>query len=322
MTVGKFQNKQNAGAAELPVPAKKKTFVLYKKNISLFIMFLIPFSYYALFHYGPMYGIIIAFKDYRFLDGIVGSAWVGFDHFKYAFGLTKFWTVVKNTVIISFLRLLFGFPAPIILALLLNELRTGVFKKVTQTIFYLPHFLSWVVLGGVLMAFLSPSSGAINGLIKLFGGDPIFFLGNKEWFRFILISTSIWKNVGWGTIIYLAALSGIDPQLYEAATIDGAGKFKQVVHITLPSLTPVITITFIFAVGRLITDDFDQIFNLYNSAVYSVGDVLSTYVYRIGLEGMRYGFATAVEVFKNLIAFGLIVGTNYVARKNSDYGLW
>jgi len=320
--VGKVQTIKNINEADVFILPKKKTLVLYKQNRSLFIMFLIPLSYYVIFQYGPMYGIIIAFKDYRFLDGMMGSPWVGLEHFKYAFGLSKFWAVLRNTIIISFLRLAFGFPAPIILALLLNELRTGAFKKVTQTIFYLPHFLSWVVLGGVLMTFLSPSSGAVNGVIKLFGGDPIFFLGNKEWFRFILISTSVWKNIGWGTIIYLAALSGIDPQLYEAARIDGAGRFKQVIHITLPSLAPVITITFIFAVGRLITDDFDQIFNLYNAAVYSVGDVLSTYVYRIGLEGMRYGFATAVELFKNVIAFSLIVGTNYLARKYSDYGLW
>lgn len=296
--------------------------VPYRRHLALVSMFVIPLAYYLVFHYAPMYGVLIAFKDYRFFEGIIGSPWVGLDHFEYAFGLAKFWQVVKNTLIISIMKLIFGFPAPIILSLLLNEVGNKSFKKSAQTIFYLPHFLSWVILGGVLMAFLSPSSGPVNALIKEAGGDPIFFLGNKDWFRSILVISSIWKTVGWNTIIYLAALSGIDPQLYEAAAMDGAGRLRQTIHVTLPALTPVITITFIFAVGRIVTDDFDQIFNLYNSAVYSVGDVLSTYVYRVGLQDLRYGFATAVELFKNVIAFGLIVITNSIARRWGEYGLW
>ncbi len=294
----------------------------YKKQKVLFVMFLIPITYFIIFRYIPMYGVVIAFKDYKFMKGVFASDWVGLQHFIYAFNLVKFWDVFRNTLILSVYRLVFGFPAPIILALMLNELRTGIFKKTIQTVLYLPHFLSWVIMSGLIMAVLSPGTGIVNAVIKSTGADPIFFLGDKNWFRFALISTGIWKGVGWGTIIYLAALSGINPELYEAAKIDGAGRFKQMWYITLPSLVPVVTITIIFAIGGMINDDFDQIFNLYNAAVYSVGDVLSTYTYRIGLQSMRYSFATAVGLFKNIIAFGLIVFTNFLSRKFSDYSLW
>ncbi len=304
------------------IRVKKRAIDLYKKHYSLVLMFSIPVIYYIIFRYAPMYGIIIAFKDYRFMDGVVKSPWVGLYHFRYAFNLLKFWAVFRNTLIISVYQLLFCWPAPILLALLINEVKPGVFKKSVQTILYLPHFLSWVIMAGLIMAILSPGTGPINAVIKSFGGKAIFFLGNKNWFRPTLIITNIWKGVGWGTIIYLAALSGVNPELYEAAIIDGAGKFQRVLHITMPALIPVTTITLIFAIGAMVNDPFDQIFNLYNPAVYSVGDVLSTYVYRVGLEDMRYSFATAVGLFKNIIAFALIVGTNYLARKFSDYSLW
>jgi putative aldouronate transport system permease protein len=234
----------------------------------------------------------------------------------------SFREVFRNTLIISSLKLVFGFPAPIIFALLLNEMRALRFKKAVQTISYLPHFVSWVILGGLFMQFLSPSSGPINIVLKSLDMRPIYFLADKNWFRPVLVITSIWKGVGWGSIIYLASLAGIDPGLYEAAEIDGAGRFRKAISITLPSLVPVITIMFIFSIGGIVKDDFDQIFNLYNHAVYSVGDVLGTYTYRVGLVDMRYSFSTAVGLFTNVISFALIILTNTITKRVNEYGLW
>ena len=187
---------------------------------------------------------------------------------------------------------------------------------------YLPHFLSWVVLAGIFYELFSPTRGIVNYVITALGGEPIFFFGDKDWFRTLLVSTDVWKSIGWGSIIYLAALSNVDMSLYEAAVVDGAGRWKQMLHITLPSLIPVTTIMFIFAVGGIINDDFDQVFNFYNPAVYEVGDVLSTYTYRIGIAEMEYGLATASGLFTNLIALGLIVFTNFVIKRYSEYGIW
>ncbi|MDF2650887.1 MAG: protein lplB [Paenibacillus sp.] len=271
----------------------------------------------------PIYGVIIAFKDFRIMEGILASPWVGFDNFRLIFDAPDFWKVFRNTLIISFYKLVFTFPAPIILALLLNEVRLMVFKKFVQTITYVPHFLSWVVLGGIVMNFLSPSTGIVNGIITTLGSKPIFFLGDPDWFRTVLVASAAWKELGWSTIIYLAALASVDTQLYEAAVLDGANRFKQTIHVTLPGIMPVITIMFIFAVGAIINDDFDQIFNLYNPAVYSISDVIATYVYRMGLENMMYSFSTAVNLFKNTIAFALVIMTNYIVRRfNSDNSLW
>lgn len=293
-----------------------------KVNKALLIMLIPGLIYYFVFCYMPMYGLTISFKDFRILDGINASPWVGFKYYKMVFSSPEFWRVFKNTLVISGLKLLINFPAPIILALLLNEVRVMKFKKIVQTVSYLPHFLSWVVLAGVVQTILSPSTGPINALLVKFGFDSVYFVADKEWFRPILVITSLWKEVGWGSIIYLAALSSVDAELYEAAMLDGAGRFKQTLHITLPSISNVIVIMFIFAVGGVVNDDFDQIFNLYTPAVYSVGDVLSTYVYRVGLEGMQYSYSTAIGLFKNVIAFALIVLTNYLSGKFSDYGLW
>lgn len=278
--------------------------------------------WYLVFMYVPMYGLIISIKDFKILDGIMGSPWAGMKYFKMAFASQDFWQVFRNTLVISGLKLLVNFPAPIILALLLNEVRNMLFKRVTQTISYLPYFLSWVVLGGIVINFLSPSTGPINMIIKSLGGQPINFISSPTYFRQIVIMSSLWKEIGWSSIVYLAALSGVNPNLYEAASIDGAGKWKQTIHITLPAISPIIVVMLIFAVGKIVNDDFDQIFNLYNPAVYSVGDVLSTYIYKVGLENMRYSFSAAIEFFKNAISFGLVLSTNYLARRFSEYGLW
>ncbi|MEN6315510.1 MAG: ABC transporter permease subunit [Clostridiaceae bacterium] len=296
-----------------------KKYITYK---SLVLMFLPCLIYYIIFQYLPIYGVTLAFKDFRILDGIAASPWVGLKYFKLTFANAEFWMVFKNTLVISGLKLLFNFPAPILLSLLLNEVRNLRFKKTIQTITYMPHFLSWVVLSGILINFLSPSSGPINMLLVSMGLKPIYFVGSKDWFRQVLVVSSMWKEVGWGTIVYLAALAAVNSELYEAAVLDGAGRLKQTIHITLPAISPVIVIMFIFAVGGIVNDDFDQIYNLYNPAVYSVADVLSTYVYRAGLENMQYSFATAVGLFKNAVAFVLIIITNFISRKYSDYGLW
>ena len=285
-------------------------------------MLLVGLVYYAIFCYGPMYGIQIAFKDYKFRRGIWGSEWVGLEWFRKMFSGQNFLMVFRNTLLISLYKLIAGFPAPIIFALLLNELDGKWFKKTIQTVSYLPHFLSWVILGGIFMQILSPSTGAVNYIIKMFGGTPIYFLGDIRWFRSTMVILSVWKGFGWGSIIYLATMSSINPELYEAATIDGANRWRQTINITLPALAPIIAIMFIMNSGSIINDDFDQIFNLYNETVYRVGDVISTYTYRQGLVEMKYSYTTAVGLFKNVISFGIILLTNFITSKFSDYGIW
>jgi putative aldouronate transport system permease protein len=303
-------------------PTLKKLGARYWRNRYLLLLLLPGIVFYLIFRYKPMYGILIAFKDYRFRLGIMGSPWVGLDVFKELLGSKDFWEVFRNTVIISSYKLLFGFPAPIILALLLNEVRVFWFKRIVQTVSYLPYFISWVVLSGIFFQILSPSAGPVNYVIKALTGHTLYFLGDPSLFRGTIVGLSLWKGVGWGAVIYLAALAGVNPELYEAAYIDGAGRWQQVVHITLPSILPVITILFILNVGSIVEDDFDQIFNLYRPVVYDVADVLSTYTYRKGLNEMRYSLATAVGLFQNVLAFLLVVITNMLSKRIGEYGIW
>lgn len=277
--------------------------------------------YYLIFHYWPIYGVSIAFKDFVFLKGIWGSPWAGLRHFARMFSGKSFGQVFSNTLVLGFLKLVVGFPFPILFALALNEIRLIRFKKTVQTVSYLPHFLSWVVLGGLFIEFFS-HRGPFNLLLESVGLGKISFLTDPEWFRGVLVVTDIWKTMGWNSIVYLAAISGIDPVLYEAARIDGAGRLRMMRHITLPSLAPVITIMFILAAGRIIKDDFDQIFNLYNPAVYRTADVISTYVYRQGLENLNFSYAAAVDLFKNVFALVTVYGTNLISRRINDYGIW
>jgi len=316
---------ENQSTAVVGKKADGKFMLLMKqiyKHRALMLMLLVGLVYYAVFHYAPLAGIQIAFRDFKVRDGIWGSEWVGLKWFRKMWMGPSFVTVFKNTLILSVYKFVTGFPAPILFALLLNELRNKWFKKIIQTVSYLPHFLSWVILAGVFMQILSPSTGAVNIIIKFFGGQPIYFLGNSQYFRGTMVMLSIWKGIGWGSIIYLATLSGISPELYEAAVIDGAGRFKQAIHITLPSLLPVISIMFIMNIGSVINDDFDQIYNLYNENVYDVADVISTYVYRQGLVKMEYSYSSAVGLFKNVISFGLIIITNTITSRISEYGIW
>ena len=300
----------------------KKELNKYIKYRHLFFMFIPAILYYIVFHYMPLYGVQIAFKDYKFLKGISGSAWIGLTHFETLFNTPSFKEVFKNTIFISFYKFIFGFPAPIIFALLLNELTHIPYKKAIQTISYLPHFVSWVILAGIFVQFFSPNSGPVNMFLKAIGLNPIYFLADPKWFRTILVITHVWKSVGWGSIIYLASISGINQDMYEAAYIDGATRIQRIKYITLPFLDHVVTIMLIFAVGNLINDDFDQIFNLYNPAVYRVGDVLGTYNYRKGLLDMEYGYSTAVGLFKNTISFTMIILANSFTKKINDYGIW
>jgi putative aldouronate transport system permease protein len=286
-------------------------------------LFLFPaIVWFFIFYYIPIYGVTIAFKDYSLMDGILGSEWVGFAHFERMFGAPEFTRVLRNTLIISFLKLIFVYTSGLFLALALNELLHDKFKKVVQSITYLPHFLSWVIIGSIMVELLSPSSGLINYVIKAFGGKPIYFLAETEWFVPVLVLSDVWQSVGWGSIIYLAAIAGVDPQLYEAATMDGAGRFKKIWHVTLPSIANVIVIMMIFNVGNMMNAGFDQIFNLYNPAVYEVADIIDTYVYRVGLVQMNFSFSTAVGLFKNVIGLTLVLIVNRLANRYGQTGLW
>ena len=299
-------------------------FTGYRKYGALTLMFIPVVLYFLIFKYIPMGGIVIAFKDFIVTKGIFGSEWVGLENFEKAFRLATFRRSVTNTLTISGLKLLFGFPAPIILALMLNEVNHLRFKKTVQTISYLPHFLSWVVLAGMFQQLLSPNNGPVNAILRdVFGvKESIYFLGSNDYFRGTLVVTDLWKNVGWSSILYLATIAGIDPTLYEAATVDGATRWQCTRYITLPSLVSTIVIMLILSIGSIMDAGFDQVFNLYNSAVYKTGDIIDTYVYRYGLGEMKYSFATAVGLFKNIIAFILVVGTNLITRRISGEGIW
>jgi putative aldouronate transport system permease protein len=308
---------------KLQIKIKKTGKRMYKMRY-YYLLILPTIVFFVIFHYVPMYGVTLAFKDFRFLDGILKSPWVGFEHFERLFGSKYFYQVLRNTIIISSYKLIFGFPAPIILALLLNEIRHSKFKRTIQTISYLPHFISWVVLAGIIMELLSPARGAVNYIRTLFGKEPIYFLAEPKYFRSILVITHIWQSVGWGTIIYLAAIAGIDQEQYEAAYIDGASRYQLVKYITLPSIRSVISVVFILNLGRILNAGFDQIFNLYNAQVYRVGDIIDTYVYRIGLIDMQYSFSTAVGLFKNVVGLILVLTSNFIIRRLGDgeHGLW
>jgi putative aldouronate transport system permease protein len=288
----------------------------------LYLLLLPGILLILIFKYYPMYGLIIAFKEYNIFTGISASPWTGLLQFERLFRTPDFEQIFANTFIISFLKLIVGFPAAIILSLLLNELRHLPFKKLTQTIIYLPHFISWVIFAGIIMIFLNPVDGIINYVINLFGGEPISFLTEARYFRSILVITDVYKEIGWGTIIYLAAMSGADPHQYEAAIMDGAGRFKQMWHVTIPAIRPVIIILFILSLGNILEAGFMQIFLLYNPLVYDVSDVIDTYVYRKGILESNYSLGAAAGIFKSVIAFILIVLANKIVKKTGNDGLW
>ncbi|WP_257345930.1 ABC transporter permease [Pseudalkalibacillus decolorationis] len=292
-----------------------------KRNKNIYIMVLPVVIYYLVFHYGPMYGLQIAFKNFNTSEGIWASEWIGFDHFVEFFNSFYFWRLIKNTFLINFYELIFAFPAPIILALLLNEIRKMWFKRAVQTISYLPHFISVVVVVGMLVDFTA-RDGLINELLVGFGLEPISFLQEADWFRAVYIGSGIWQGIGWGSIIYLAAMSNINPALYEAARIDGAGRLKQALHITIPGIAPIIIILFILQMGSMLSVGFEKIILMYNPITYETADVISTYVYRKGILEASFSFSAAVGLFNAVINFSLLILANRISRRTSETSLW
>ncbi|MFP4377444.1 MAG: ABC transporter permease [Spirochaetales bacterium] len=289
----------------------------------LYVLLLPVIAWFVLFRYVPMQGVVIAFKDFRFFDGIWGSEWVGFEHFERMFRSRDFYQIVRNTLVLNVYQLIFQFPAPIVLALLLNEVRSSKFKRISQTLLYVPHFISWVVLAGIVISVLSPSTGVINIILtRVFGVEPVHFMIRPSWWIFWFIVSGIWKSAGFGTIIYLAAISTIDPQLYEAATIDGAGKLRQTWHITLPGISATVGILLILNLGNFIEIGFEQVNMLQNSVVNSVADVIPTYVYRVGLRGAQFSYTAGVGFFQALVGLVLITSANWTLRKLGHSGLW
>jgi putative aldouronate transport system permease protein len=274
-----------------------------------------------LFSYIPMAGIQVAFKDFHIGGTIWNSEWVGLENFSFLQD-DQFWVVVKNTIWIALLKFVFGFPAPIMLALLINEVRNNTFKRFVQSISYLPHFFSWIVVAYILQSLLTLDGGLVNQLIVNMGGDPVFFMGSTEWFRPMIVASGLWKEVGWNTILYLAAITTIDPQLYEAAKVEGAGRMAQIRHITLPGMMPTISIVLILSMPSLITVGMDQIYPLMNPANQPVADVLDTYILRSGLQQGYFGMATAVGLLSSVISLILVLITNQLARKFNGEGLW
>ncbi|QUI25293.1 sugar ABC transporter permease [Vallitalea pronyensis] len=307
----------------MSISIKKNNF---KKSIlkrwQLYVMLVPVILFYIFFVYRPLWGLQIAFKDYSVFKGLQGSEWAGLKHFELLFSNGEFPRKIWNTLIINVYGLIIGFPIPILLALLLNEVKHKLFKKTVQTITYLPHFISIVVIAGMVTNFLSPSTGIVNTIIAWLGFEKIYFLIDPKYFRGIFTGMNIWKNAGFGAIVYIAALSGIDQELYEAAKIDGASRLKQTLHVTLPGILPTITIMLILRIGAMLNVGFESIILLYQPATYSTADVISTYVYRLGLEEARYDFATAVGLFNSVVSLVLVSIANFTSKKLSDTSLW
>lgn len=292
------------------------------KYWDLYAMLFPALVFLLVFKYTPMYGVVIAFKDYNIIQGVMKSDWVGLQHFRELFTFDEFPRVVRNTLIISLMKLVFGFPAPIVLALLLNELRLALFKRAVQTITYLPHFISWVVIGGLAVDLLSPNSGIVNMILQAFGVQPIFFMSDEKLFRWILVFSDIWKEAGWGAIIYLAALLGINEELFQAATVDGAGRLRQIWHISLPGIRSTIVVLLLLRLGHVLDAGFEQVLAMYNPTVYDVADIIDTYVFRVGLGQMQFGLTTAAGLFKSVVGCVLLVLANIFARKMGEDGIF
>ena len=301
---------------------RRKLCANLKRDKYLYIMLAPMLLYFLLFSYLPMWGITIAFKDYSLFRGIMNSPWVGLENFRDFFTGPYFFRTLKNTLLLNFYDILFSFPAPILLALMLNELSNGRYRKITQTSTYIPHFISTVVVAGIVSNFLAPSNGLINLLIEMLGGEKKYCLAQPQYFRTIYVAMNVWKTVGFGSIVYVAALTGVDHSLYEAATIDGAGKLRQIVSVTLPAIMPTIVIMFIIRLGNILKTGYESILLLYQPSTYPTADVIGTYVYRTGLISGDYKLATAVGVFDSVVAIVLTFLANTLSRKATDTSLW
>lgn len=295
----------------------------FVKNHPFYLMLVPAVLYFLIFRYIPLAGSVIAFKDYNIFKGIIASDWVGLQWFHQLFTFPKFLKLLQNTLLIGFYQIIFAFPAPIILAILMNELRMMKLKRIVQTIVYLPHFLSWTIVAGLVYMLLSVQTGLVNTVYaNLTGNEPINFLQNVHYVRTIIVSSGMWKEVGWGTIIFLAALTGISPSLYEASTIDGAGRWKQFVHITLPGLLPAITVMLLLKLGHVMDLGFEQIYPFLNPLTSEKADVFDTYTYRAGVVGGQYSFTTAVGLFKSVVGFTLLLVFNKASKVTTGEGLF
>lgn len=299
----------------------KRALRILNRDRHLYLMMLLPAVYFLVFAYIPMYGVTLAFKRFDIAKGIGGSPWVGFQYFQQFFNNPYSYKLIVNTVMLRVWHLSLGFPAPIVLALLLNEIRRERFKRLVQTASYLPHFISLVVVCGMTISFLS-SDGILNGLVKALGGKPQLWLQLPQYFRPIWLISGIWQDAGWTSVIYLAALTSISPELYEAAVVDGANRWQRIRHITIPGIMPTVTIMFLLRVGQLLTVDFQKVLLLYTPTTYETADILGTYIYRRGILGADFSYATAVGLFQSVVGLVFIVGANWAAKKAGQSGLW
>ncbi|WP_456276478.1 ABC transporter permease [Bacillus sp. AK128] len=310
-----------------------KTVILHKKTTfrhklgqlnkykMLYLISIPGILYFIIFKYVPLMGSVIAFKDYNIFAGIWDSPWVGFKHFEALFVNPDSIRVLKNTLLLSFYDILV-FPAPLLLALLLNELRLVIYKRLIQTIVYMPHFLSWVIISGLFIGILSPTTGFVNHFIEWLGHEPIYFMGSEEFIRPILVFTYLWQSVGWGTIIYMAALAGINPELYEAAKVDGANRFHQMLHVTVPAILPTFSILFLLHIGHFLDFGFERVYVFLNPLNQANGDILDTYIYEVGLQNAQYSFTTAIGIFKSIVGLILLVFANFMSKRISGNSLY
>lgn len=303
--------------------AKRITFSRrLKRQRWLYLMLLPGLVYFIVYKYIPMWGILISFQDYQPFLGFSRSEWVGFKHFQTFFGDETFWMLFRNTFMLAVYNILFFFPLPIVVSLMLNEVRKELFKRLIQTFIYIPHFVSWVVVVGISFLFFSAQGGIVNNMLASFGKEPINFLLSRDWFRTVVTGQVMWKETGWGTIIFLAALAGVDPQLYEAARIDGAGRWRQMWHITLPAIRSTIVVLLILRLGHFLDSGFEQIFLMVNPMNREVGEVFDTYVYSMGISQGKFSYSTAVGLFKSAVGLMLVVGANYLAKKFGEEGIY
>lgn len=302
---------------------KKQTWKLVKRNYCLYLFLIPAVVFIGIFCYAPMYGILMAFQDYSPSKGIAGSAWVGLKWFQTFFSMPRFWQIVKNTLVISLYSLIVGFPIPILLALMINSVKSSRFKKITQTVTYMPHFISTVILVGMMSVFLSPRSGFLNHLITVLGGpEDLYYMGSTAAFPHLYVWSGIWKDMGWSSIIYLAALSGVDQELHEAAMVDGASKLKRIIHIDLPAIIPTMVILLIMNTGSIMNIGYEKVFLMQNDLNVTASEVISTYVYKIGLKQQQYSYSAAIGLFNNIVNFFLLMVVNKISKKISGSSLW
>lgn len=302
---------------------KRKERIQYiRRSWILYAMLLLPMAFFVVFRYVPMTNIVIAFKDYNIFRGVWQSEWVGLKWFNAAFHSRDFYNALRNTITLNVLDLLVGFPAPVILAILLNELRSGAYKRITQTVVYLPHFLSWIIISGIATQLFAPYGGVINIMLGKLGLGPVNFLMKNGLWIGTYIGLGVWKEMGWGTIIYLAAITGINPEIYEAAEVDGAGRFRKIWHVTLPGIRPTIVVLLIMNMGRILGSEFDRPYTMTNPTVAQVADVISTLVYRVGIRSNQFSLTTAIGLFQSFVCVVFLIAANSIARKAGERGIW